>query len=181
MTLSPAPDEEAAEAARVDVEAPLGVVSERRAASAWVGFWGMAGWTPSMASQWAIPARQHVIRWGRVWRDHTGERNLPWHLWQWGIDQFLKVNLVILDVEDGLGLAQTGLSESQGTRRLVSVQGFDVEDTEGIGDVGGAEDGPLGVAHEFEGFLEDLVHAVLDVHGEVFGDVIGEVGDADGL
>lgn len=118
---------------------------------------------------------------GGVEEDHTGEGNFPRDLWQGGIDQFLKVNLIILDVEDGLGLPQTRLPESQGTRRLVSVEGFDVEDTEGIGDVGGAENGPLGVAHEFEGFLEDLVHAVFDVHGEIFGDVIGEVGDANGL
>lgn len=34
------------------LEAPFGVVSERRAASEGVGFCGMAGWTPSIASQW---------------------------------------------------------------------------------------------------------------------------------
>lgn len=65
----------------------------------------------------------------------TSERNLPWHLRQRRIDQFLKVDLVIFDVEDGLGLSQAGLSEPQGTRRLVSIQRFDIKDAEGIGDV----------------------------------------------
>jgi len=48
---------------------PLAVVSERD--SVGVGFCGMAGWTPSMASQWAVksispPAQLYSVplRWG---------------------------------------------------------------------------------------------------------------------
>lgn len=39
---------------------PLEAVSERD--SAGVGFWGMAGWTPSIASQWAVISRRDVAQ-----------------------------------------------------------------------------------------------------------------------
>lgn len=114
-------------------------------------------------------------------RGPTSKRHLARHLRQRRVDQLLEVDLVVLHVEDGLRLAQTRLAEPQRPAGLVPVERLDVEHAQGVRDVRGAQDGALRVAHELERLLQDLVHAVLDVHGEVLGDVVGEVRDADGL
>jgi len=51
---------------------------------------------------------------------------------------------------------------------------LDVECSECVGDVGGTEYCTLRMAHEFEGFLDDLLDPVFEVHGELFGGIDGE-------
>jgi hypothetical protein len=43
------------------------------------------------------------------------------------------------------------------------------------------EDGATAVFHEFQAFFQDLGDAVFDITGEVFDELVGGVGDADGL
>ncbi|TKW51715.1 hypothetical protein CTA1_8874 [Colletotrichum tanaceti] len=98
-----------------------------------------------------------------------------------GVDELLKVDLLVLDVEQRLAGTQTGLAVSQRTRRIVPVERFDVEGLEGGADVIDGQGGAAGGAHEAQGLDEDLADAVFDILGQAAQGVVVEVGDADRL
>lgn len=98
-----------------------------------------------------------------VWGCVTSEGDFPGNLGKWGVDEFLEVDLLILNVVERLARAKGGFAEAQRTGRLVTVQRLYVEYLEGIGNVVGAQGGASAVSHELESFLQDLGQAVVDI------------------
>lgn len=111
----------------------------------------------------------------------TCECDFAGHFWQRGVDELLEIDLLILDVVERLAGTQGSFAKAQRAGGFVAVEGLDVQDSEGMGDIVGTEGGAFAVSHELERLLEHLGKAVVDVAGELVDDVVGEGGDAHGF
>jgi hypothetical protein len=88
----------------------------------------MEGWTPSTASQWAvmeaISGEQHAVI---LQSRPTGKAHITRHLGQRRVDDLLKIDLLVIDVEQRLARAEASLAIAQRTGRFVTVERLDVE------------------------------------------------------
>lgn len=62
----------------------------------------------------------------------TSEAHITRHLGQRRVDDLLKVDLLVINVEERLARAETSFTIAQRTGRLVTIERLDVEDPEGL-------------------------------------------------
>lgn len=165
---------------------PLGTSSWERA-SAVVGFCGMVGCTPSMASQCAggnkishqTCSTTHCSQ-GRWWIP-TCEGRVSGHFGQRRIDEFLKVHLLVFDVEQRLSRSQARLAIPKRSRRLVPVERLNIKHLHGLRHILDRESSAAGGSHEAQTLDNDLTESVFDILREALEGFLVERADANRL